>query len=335
MGQEQDRELNVADSAGDRRPGVRVHGLHHVTAIAGDAQQNLDYYTGALGLRLVKRSVNQDAPDTYHLFYADAAGHPGTDLTFFPWPRMGPGRKGVGLAMEVGFAVPAGSLGYWAGRLEALGPVAAESRFGERVLRFEDPHGLGLALTEDDAPRDFTPWAESPVPERHQIRGFHAVRLWERDLARSARFLASALGFEAAGEEGGWHRFGADGGGSGKWLELCELPGERLGEWGTGAIHHVAFRVADGDEQLAVRRQAQQAGAAPTPVIDRFWFQSVYFKEPGGVLFELATDGPGFGVDEDPAHLGEQLILPPWLEPDRQEIEAALPPLRTGGATPA
>lgn len=309
-----------------------VHGIHHVTAISGDARQNLEFYTGVLGLRLVKRSVNQDAPDTYHLFYADAAGHPGTDMTFFPWPEMPPGRKGAGLAVEVGFAVPAGSLPFWAERLAARGVTAApETRFGEPALALRDPHGLELSLTAaagGDTGRDFTPWPASPVPEAHQIRGFHAVRLWERDLARSARFLRDALGFAAAGEEGGWHRFGAAGGGSGRWLDLRELPGERLGEWGTGAVHHVAFRVADGEEQLAVRQRIREAGANPTPVIDRFWFQSVYFKEPGGVLFELATDGPGFAVDEDPAHLGEQLILPPWLEPHRREIEAALPPLR-------
>jgi glyoxalase family protein len=313
---------------------TRVHGIHHVTAISGDVRQNLAFYTGVLGLRLVKRSVNQDAPDTYHLFYADAEGHPGTDMTFFPWPEMPPGRKGAGLAVEVGFAVPAGSLPYWAERLASQGVAATpETRFGEPVLALRDPHGLELSLTEaagGTAGRDFTSWPASPVPEEHQIRGFHAVRLWERDLARSARFLRDALGFEAAGEEGGWHRFGTAGGGSGRWLDIRELPGERLGEWGTGAVHHVAFRVADGEEQLAVRQRIREAGSNPTPVIDRFWFQSVYFKEPGGVLFELATEGPGFAVDEDPAHLGERLILPPWLEPRRREIEAALPPLRQG-----
>jgi glyoxalase family protein len=308
-----------------------VHGIHHVTAICGDAQQNLDFYTQGLGLRLVKRSVNQDAPDTYHLFYADAEGHPGTDLTFFPWPEMPPGRQGVGLTVEVGFAVPEGSLAFWAERLEAQGIAVAapESRFGERALGFYDVHGLALCLTENSGPREFAPWPASPVPERHQIRGFHAVRLWERDLAASARFLRDALGFAPAAEEAGWHRFGVDGGGSGKWVEVRELPGGRRGQWGTGAVHHVAFRVAGDEEQLEVRQRIQAAGSSPTPVIDRFWFRSVYFKEPGGALFEIATDQPGFTVDEDLARLGERLILPPWLEPQRQEIEAALPPLQT------
>jgi glyoxalase family protein len=308
-----------------------VHGIHHVTAICGNAQENLDFYTEALGLRLVKRSVNQDAPDTYHLFYADAEGHPGSDLTFFPWPQMPPGRKGTGLAVEVGFAVPEGSLGFWAERLKSCGAAAedAQRRFGENALRFRDPHGLELALTEAAGLREFAPWRESPVPERHQIRGFHTVRLWERSLAATARFLSAGLGFERLGEESGWHRFGADGGGSGKWLEVRELPAERLGSWGTGAVHHVAFRVADEEEQLGVRQRVLAAGSRPTPVIDRFWFRSVYFKEPGGVLFELATEGPGFAVDEDPSHLGERLILPPWLEPQRRQIEAVLPPLRT------
>jgi len=307
-----------------------VHGIHHVTAISGDAQENLDFYTEVLGLRLVKRSVNQDAPDTYHLFYADAEGNPGTDLTFFPWPKMPAGRKGIGLAVEVGFAVPEGSLDFWAERLETIGVRAvSETRFGERSLVFSDVHGLGLSLTEASEPRDLAPWKGSPVPERHQIRGFHTVRLWERELAVTARFLREALGFESVGEEAGWHRFGVDGGGSGKWLEIRELPGERRGEWGTGAVHHVAFRVTDDEEELEVRQRIRAAGSQPTPVIDRFWFHSVYFKEPGGVLFEIATDTPGFTVDEDLDHLGERLILPPWLEPDRAQIEAVLPPLRT------
>ncbi len=307
-----------------------VHGLHHVTAIAGDPQANLDFYVGVLGLRLVKKSVNQDVPDTYHLFYADAAGSPGTDLTFFPWPDMGPARLGVGFTVEVPFAIPRGSLGYWQRRLETAGVRcdALETRFGETTLPFADPHGLRLALVEIGAERQFTPWAGSPVPAECQLRGMHAVRLWERDLRATEALLTRVLGFEPMGEAAGWHRYGVDGGGSGQIVELREVPNERRGAWGTGGVHHVAWRVRDSDEELAVRAAVEAAGLQPTPQIDRFWFRSVYFKEPGGALFELATDGPGFDRDEDPARLGEQLVLAPWLEPQRAEIEAALQPLR-------
>jgi glyoxalase family protein len=306
-----------------------AHGIHHVTAIAGDPQENLDFYTGVLGLRLVKKSVNQDAPDTYHLFFADDEGRPGTDLTFFPWPQMGPAVKGTGQAVEVGFSVPPGSLGYWAGRLAGAGVGVGPPgrRFGEPVLTFRDPHGLDLALTETEAPLETAPWPRSPVLERHQVRGFQAIRLSERDLAATARFLTEVLGFAAAGQEAGWHRFGADGGGASRRVEVIEVPAGPRGAWGTGGIHHVAFRVEDDAEQLALRDRVAAAGRQPTPVIDRFWFRSVYFREPGGVLFELATDGPGFTADEDAEHLGERLILPPWLEPDRERIEAGLPPL--------
>jgi glyoxalase family protein len=306
-----------------------VHGLHHVTAIAGNPQVNLDFYSGLLGLRLVKKSVNQDVIDTYHLFYADSAGSPGTDLTFFPWPDMEPARLGVGFTVEVPFAIRQGSLGYWQARLAAAqvatGPV--ETRFGETVLPFRDPHGLQLALVEISAERPYVPWAESPVPAEHQLRGMHLVRLWERDLELTELLLTRGLGFTFIGEENGWRRFGVDGGGSGQLAELKALPGERRGAWGTGGVHHVAWRVRDEAEQLTLRRALEQVGLGPTPVIDRFWFHSVYFREPGGALFELATDGPGFARDEDPAHLGEQLILPPWLEAQRREIEAGLQPL--------
>ncbi|HVS13793.1 MAG TPA: ring-cleaving dioxygenase [Thermoanaerobaculia bacterium] len=308
---------------------AQAHGIHHVTAIAGDAQENLEFYTGVLGARLVKRSVNQDAVDTYHLFYADRDGSPGTDLTFFPWPAMGAGRQGAGQAVEVGFAVPAGSLSYWAERLagaglEVEGPV---SRFGEETLTTRDPHGLPLAFTQSATPLEAAPWQRSPVPPEHQLRGFHAVRLLARALAPTAGFLAAALGFEEVGEEDGWRRFAVEGGGSSRLIEVCAHPGAPRGAWGTGSVHHVAFRVADDDELQAVRERAQAAGADPTPVIDRFWFHSVYLREPGGALFELATEGPGFAVDEDVETLGERLVLPPWLEPRRPEIEAGLPPL--------
>jgi glyoxalase family protein len=304
-----------------------VNGLHHITAIAGRAQENLDFYAGVLGMRLVKRSVNQDDPGTYHLFYADAEGHPGSDLTFFPWAEMAPPRPGYGLAMEVGLEVPEGSLAYWNERLQQYGTTSgpAETRFGEQVLTLLDPHGLHLVLVERKAGRPFTPWDASPVPPQRQVRGLHGAQLWERDLSATARFLTTVLGFQQLATERGWTRFGFPN--AAGVVDLRAAPEAPRGGWGVGSVHHLAWRVDDEGHQADVRARIVAAGAQPTPVIDRFWFKSVYFQEPGGVLFELATDGPGFGVDEDAAHLGETLVLPPWLEAQRTAIERALPPL--------
>ncbi len=308
-----------------------VQGLHHVTAIAGPAQENLDFYAGVLGMALVKRSVNQDDPGTYHLFYADAEGRPGTDLTFFPWAEAAPARPGHGLANEVAMAVPHGSLDWWAGRLSKYGtPIGGpESRFGEKALHFRDPHGLDVALVElgASAHRPFTPTESSPVPGDRQIRGLHGARLRENRLEPTVKFLTDILGFTKVAVEDDWHRYAVAGGGSGAFIDVAEAPDAPRGFWGVGSIHHLAWRVDDETHQLAVRKLVEAASRRPTPVIDRFWFKSVYFTEPGGVLFELATEGPGFAVDEDPAHLGETLVLPPWLEPDRNRIEAALPRL--------
>lgn len=308
-----------------------IKGIHHITAIAGPAQENLDFYAGVLGMRLVKKSVNQDDPGTYHLFYADAEGHPGTDLTFFPWAQMAPSREGYGLGSEVSLAVPPGSLDFWSGRLGRYGATtsAAEVRFGQNVLPVIDPHGLHIALVEsqDSLGREFTPWDGSPIPVEHQIRGLESARMVERDLVVTTSFLSNAMGFVHLGTENGWHRYGVAAGKSGAYVDLRETPTAHRGAWGTGSIHHIAWRVDDEAHQLEVRERVAEKGARPTPVIDRFWFKSVYFLEPGGVLFELATDGPGFAVDEDRAHLGETLVLPPWLEPKRTEIEASLPNL--------
>ncbi len=309
-----------------------VTGLHHVTAIAGPAQENLDFYAGILGMRLVKKSVNQDDPGTYHLFYADAEGRPGTDLTFFPWSHLAPAREGHGLSTEVSLAVPSGSLSYWIERLAQYGVTtdSVERRFGQQVIPVTDPHGLRVALVEIEgaSTRPFTPWDHSAVPPERQIRGLEGARMKEHELTATTAFLTDVLGFAPAGVDGAWHRYGVAGGGSGMYVDLHEAPSLRRGAWGVGSIHHLAWRVDDGAHQLDVRRRIEAAGRRPTPVIDRFWFQSVYFLEPGGVLFELATDGPGFAVDEDPAHLGESLVLPPWLESRRSEIEGALPGLR-------
>ena len=307
----------------------RVNGLHHITAISGPAQENLDFYAGVLGMRLVKRSVNQDDPGTYHLFYADAAGSPGSDLTFFPWAHMAPPRLGHGLTNEVSLEIPAGTIEFWGQRLERYGAAVRpiETRFGDRALPLADPHGLKLALVEGSGRyrRQFTPWDGGPVAGERQIRGLYGAQVWERDASPTTEFLTRVLGFERIATEGEWTRYGfPDVAGV---IDVRETPNERRGAWGVGAVHHLAWRVDDDRHQLAVREQVDEAGARPTPVIDRFWFRSVYFKEPGGVLFELATDGPGFAVDEDPAHLGETLVLPPFLEPHRTQIERVLPPV--------
>ena len=305
-----------------------VLGLHHITAICGTPQENVDFYVGILGMRLVKRSVNQDDPFTYHLFYADAIGTPGTDLTFFPWDDLPRGQEGIGVPLEVALAVPEGTLDYWEERLRRYGVTVGERarRFGEPVLPCLDPHGLRLALVEVTG-REAVPWDESPVPPEKQVLGLHSARIVVHDLARTARFLTDALGCVYLGSEGGWHRYGVAGGGSGRFVEVRQDPTAPLGQYGIGVVHHIAWRVTDEVHQQEVRRQVIAAGRQATPVIDRFWFKSVYFREPGGVLFELATDGPGFAVDEDIARLGESLVLPPWLAPRRAEIEARLPRL--------
>ncbi len=311
-----------------------AHGVHHVTCLANDPQENLDFYVGLLGLRLVKRSVNQDDPGTYHLFYADADGTPGTDVTYFPRRGMGPGRKGAGQVGEIALAVPAASLAWWRGRLEEQGVVVSveTKRFGERVVTFEDPDTLHLALVGIEAERAFAPWGASPVPVEHQIRGVHAVRIVEHAVQPTVDLLVDTMGFARAGEDGGWVRYVA-GDGSAGYVELREDPSALTSRWGAGTVHHVAWRVTDDAEQVALRAAVEVEGLAPTPVIDRFWFHSVYFKEPGGTLFELATDGPGFARDEEPGKLGETLVLPPWLEPHRAAIEAELPPLEVPATT--
>ena len=308
-----------------------ITGIHHITAICGNAQENLDFYTGLLGMRLVKKSVNQDDPGTYHLFYADADGHPGTDITFFPFRNSAPGRMGHGIGMEIALAIPHGSFEYWQSRLAEHGAnvKGTDTRRGERAITLSDPHGQNLALVETRDERLFRAWDKSPVPADRQVVGLHAVRAWEHDLDATAVFLKDVLEFSDYGVEDGWHRFGVDGGGSGKHIELRSMPNAPRGAWGIGTMHHVAWRVADDATELRVRARVDEARRRPTEVIDRFWFKSVYFLEPGGVLFELATDGPGFTADEDLDHLGEQLVLPPWLEVHRGEIERTLPPLAT------
>ncbi len=308
----------------------QVFGIHHVTAIAGDARENLNFYTKVLGLRLVKRSVNQDSPGTYHLFYADAVGTPGTDITFFPWPELSPAREGSGQVSEVPFAIPPESLEYWRTRLadHDIQVRSDEEHFGERAISFKDPHGMALALVASATKRPYVAWDASPVPVEYQICGIHSVRAVVHDLEATKLLMTKILGFSHLGEDGAWHRFAAaEGDVSGQYFDVRVDPDAPRGETGTGGVHHVAWRVPDDAAEADLRDVLQDVGLNPSPQIDRFWFRSVYFREPGGILFELATDGPGFDRDERIDALGEELILPPWLEPDRAAIESVLPDL--------
>ncbi len=305
-------------------------GIHHVTAISGGPQRNLDFYAGVLGTRLVKRTVNFDDPGTYHLYYGDGAGSPGSIVTFFPYLGARQGRHGVGQAAETRFAVPKASIGYWVERLmrhhvTAEGPAP---RFGDGapVLAFRDPDGLMLELVGHDGPGGVAAgWDAAPVPAEHAIRRILGVSLWLEASERSAALLTRPMGFRAGPKEGERRRFLGAGGAE---VELRCAPGFWSGAMGAGAVHHVAFRVPDlAAEEAARGVLAREAGLDATPVLDRQYFRSVYFREPGGVLFEIATDPPGFAADEPPENLGASLKLPAWLEPRRESIERRLPEL--------
>jgi glyoxalase family protein len=296
-----------------------ILGLHHVTAIAGDPQRNLEFHTRVLGLRLVKTTVNFDDPTTYHLYYGDEAGRPGTLITFFPWSSAARrGRAGAGQITVISFSIPKGSTGYWRDRLKehAVGPPA--ERFGDEVITFRDPDGFAYELVAS------SPAAGRGVPA---IRGLHGVTLTEQAPELTAQYLASALAFRPAGEAGDRVRLEAGPGGAGSYVEL--LPGREQGIMGVGAVHHVAWRVADDGAQLALMEALHRSGTDTTPVIDRTYFHSIYFHEPGGVICEVATDPPGFMVDERLDELGTHLMLPGQYEQHRSEIERALPPLDT------
>jgi len=302
-------------------------GIHHVTAIAGEPQRNVDFYVGLLGLRMVKKTVNFDDPGTYHLYYGDGAGSPGSIMTFFPWAGAPHGRIGAGQLTVTSFSIPAASLGYWTERFVEGGIrfEKPQERFGETILRFSDPDGLRLELVAagEDGREG---WAGGPVPAEHAVRGFHHVTLAVADPSRTAKLMTEALGFRQTGEGAGRMRYEAGEGGPGNTVDVADGTGFPRGTMGVGTVHHVAFRVPDEETQLGLREKVAALGYNVTPVLDRKYFRSIYFREPGGVLFEIATDAPGFAVDEE--HLGESLKLPPWLEPRREELEEMLPSLR-------
>jgi len=306
-----------------------ILGIHHITALARDPRRNVNFYTDALGLRLVKRTVNFDDPGTYHLYYGDELGRPGTIMTFFPWPRAVQGYRGSGQATVTSFRVPAGSLDYWVQRLRRLEVKHEEpqARFEREVLVLYDPDGLKLELVPAAGGEAFQPWSDSSVPAEHAIRGFAGLTFTESDLRPTARFLTDVLGFEPAGGSGNRLRFVAGSGYGAAAIEVEERSGGSPGRVASGTVHHVAWRVANDVAQREWQQRLTAAGVRVTPVRDRQYFRSIYFHEPGGVLFEIATDPPGFTGDEAPGDLGRSLRLPPWLEPHRSEVERALPAL--------
>ncbi|WP_184080139.1 VOC family protein [Nocardiopsis mwathae] len=313
---------------------VRPAGLHHVTAIASDPQANADFYLHALGMRLVKQTVNFDDPGTYHLYYGDRAGNPGTIMTFFPWPGAPRGRIGAGQATTTSFSVPEGALGWWQRHLAALGIEATRpaTRLDEDVLTLRDPDGLVIELVAGADPHDTDPWDGGPVPAEHAIRGIRAVTLTENDLDRTAAMLSGQLGFRLTAEESNRFRFHTDAAGAavGTVVDIIADPSARPGLVAAGTVHHIAYRAPDTEAQVAWRKSLVEDGVSVTEVRDRTYFQSIYFHEPGGVLLEIATDGPGFDYDEPLLELGRRLRLPPWLQPDQARIEAALPTLKIG-----
>jgi catechol 2,3-dioxygenase-like lactoylglutathione lyase family enzyme len=304
--------------------------IHHVTAIAREPQRNLDFYAGTLGMRLVKLTINYDDPGTYHFYYGDEQGRPGSLLTFFPWTGGRPGRQGTGQINGVALAIPPASLGYWVERLLSRGvryegPVR---RFGEQVLAFADPDGLLMELTATPRVAGVEGWRDGPVPEQHAVRGVHGVTIWEDGDAGSAGFLADTMRFRQVGEEENRLRLESGSDGLGTVVELRRAPGFWRGTDGAGTVHHVAFRAADDAAQAARHEEIRRLGVAVTDVRDRTYFRSIYFREPGGVLYEIATDGPGFTVDESLAELGTSLKVPARFEAMRERLEVALPPLR-------
>jgi glyoxalase family protein len=309
----------------------KIPGLHHVTAIASDPQRNLDFYVGLLGLRFVKRTVNFDDPGTYHFYFGDRRGTPGTILTFFPWPGVRRGIRGTGQIEATAFSISPDSVGYWLARLkqEHVTAERTASRFGEEVIRFVDPDGLLLELVASNSLASVEPWLDSSVPPKHGLRGFHSVSAALEGYEKTARLLTDTFGYRLIEESGNRFRFASrDDSASGRIVDLLCLPDSGVGRVAAGSVHHIAFRARDEQEQLQWREQLVDLGYNVTPVIDRIYFHSIYFREPGGVLFEIATEPPGFTLDETLEELGTGLCLPPWLESARSQIEKILPAIQ-------
>jgi glyoxalase family protein len=314
-----------------------ILGVHHVTAIAGDPQRNMDFYVSLLGLRLIKVTVNFDEPTTYHLYYGDELGHPGTILTFFAWPGGPNGRVGTGQLTATSFSIPDTALSFWMDHFKNhnvpfQGPIA---RFNEQVLSFSDPDGLRLELVAAQNDHLDRVWKGGPVPPEFGLRGFHSVTLSEAGLERTSSLLTETMGFRRVGQIGNRHRFEVGAGGASAIVDILTELGAPRGIVSVGSVHHVAWRTPEDEQQKAWRERLIEADMNVTPIIDRKYFHSIYYREPGGILFEIATDPPGFAVDEPVQDLGGRLMLPPWLEPQRSEIEKALPTLNLPSALKA
>lgn len=306
-----------------------IPGIHHITAITNSANVNLKFYTEALGLRLVKKTVNFDDPYTYHFYYGDEPGTPGTILTFFPWENMPPGKQGAGQVTGIAFLIPQHAIDFWKSRLEELRlSFETEKRFDEEVVRFADPHGLSLELVETKRLPDIRPWDRSTIPPQYSIRGFHSATATLNSVTDSAMLLTDTLGMQKVASAEKRTRFQmATGVGSGVYYDIVENPDVPGGRMGSGTVHHIAFRARNDTEQKRWQKIIAARGLNVTPIIDRKYFRSIYFRESGGVLFEIATDPPGFLIDEDISKLGEKLMLPDCYESRRQEIEKRLPDL--------
>jgi glyoxalase family protein len=305
----------------------QIKGLHHVTSMAKDARENNEFFTGKLGLRRVKKTVNFDAPDVYHLYYADEFGTPGSVMTYFPFPRIGKGRPGVGEVGTTVFSVPEGTLGYWKERFEKEGVkgLRTDTSFGENRLHFDGPDGDGFALVEARGD-ERAPWSKGGVPADEAIRGFHSASLRLKD-AGATEELLKFMGYENVGQSGNVKRLAIKDGNDADIIDIETLPGAAFADLGAGSVHHIAFAVENRARQLEVRKALIDTGYQVTPVIDRDYFWSVYFRTPGGVLFEVATNEPGFDRDEDTAHLGEALKLPTQHAHLRDYLEKHLQPL--------
>ena len=305
-----------------------VPGIHHVTCITGDVQKNVDFYVTVLGLRFVKKSINQDVPDTYHLYFGDYLGSPGTAMTFFGWSSWPQRRTGSGQVTTVAFTIPEGSVDFWAGRLRKLGiPAARSRRFDGEVLTLQDPDGIELDLVAGTSPLKLAPWPEGPVAQEQAIHGFHSVALTVAESGATVEFLTKTMGFREKARDGKRVRFETGGGGPDSILDIIESPEGPVGEESIGTVHHVAWRAQDETRQQEWRDLLVAAGRNVTPVIDRWYFKSIYYREPGGVLFEIATDSPGFTIDERPEALGSSLSLPPWFQVRRDKLDETLTPL--------